>query len=84
MRPVQIVFRSAWDARNNGPDANSRRRGPVSVAGNDGKVLLVPVMPGNQFYMSGAQQRSDALGSLCPAVLQVPDPDHYQRTPIQP
>jgi hypothetical protein len=24
---------------------------PVSVAGNDGKVLLVPVMPGNQFYM---------------------------------
>lgn len=25
---------------------------PVSVAGNDGKVLLVPVMPGNQFYMS--------------------------------
>jgi hypothetical protein len=27
---------------------------PVSVAGNDGKVLLVPVMPGNQFYMSVA------------------------------
>jgi hypothetical protein len=27
---------------------------PVSVAGNDGKVLLVPVMPGNQFYMSAA------------------------------
>jgi hypothetical protein len=25
---------------------------PVSVAGNDGKVLMVPVMPGNQFYMS--------------------------------
>jgi hypothetical protein len=25
---------------------------PVSVAGNDGKVLLAPVMPGNQFYMS--------------------------------
>jgi hypothetical protein len=25
---------------------------PVSVAGNDGKVSLVPVMPGNQFYMS--------------------------------
>ena len=24
---------------------------PVSVAGNDGKVLMVPVMPGNQFYM---------------------------------
>jgi hypothetical protein len=24
---------------------------PVSVAENDGKVLLVPVMPGNQFYM---------------------------------
>jgi hypothetical protein len=24
---------------------------PVSVAGNDGKVLLVPVMPGNNFYM---------------------------------
>jgi hypothetical protein len=24
---------------------------PVSVAGNDGKVLLVPVMPGNDFYM---------------------------------
>jgi hypothetical protein len=24
---------------------------PVSVAGNDGKVLLVPVMPGNEFYM---------------------------------
>jgi hypothetical protein len=27
---------------------------PVSVAGNDGKVLMVPVMPGNQFYMSAA------------------------------
>ena len=27
---------------------------PVSVAGNDGKVLLVPVMSGNQFYMSVA------------------------------
>jgi hypothetical protein len=27
---------------------------PVSVAGNDGKVLIVPVMPGNQFYMSVA------------------------------
>src|SRR6202043_3781297 len=27
---------------------------PLSVAGNDGKVLLVPVMPGNQFYMSVA------------------------------
>jgi hypothetical protein len=27
---------------------------PISVAGNDGKVLLVPVMPGNQFYMSVA------------------------------
>jgi hypothetical protein len=27
---------------------------PVSVAGNDGKVLLVPVMPGNEFYMSVA------------------------------
>jgi hypothetical protein len=25
---------------------------PVSVAGNDGKVLLVPVMPGAQFYMA--------------------------------
>ena len=25
---------------------------PVSVAGNDGKVVVVPVMPGNQFYMS--------------------------------
>jgi hypothetical protein len=25
---------------------------PVSVAGNDGKVLLVPVMPGNDFYMA--------------------------------
>ena len=25
---------------------------PVSVAGNDGKVLLVPVMPGNDFYMT--------------------------------
>jgi hypothetical protein len=25
---------------------------PVSVAGNDGKVLLVPVMPGKPFYMS--------------------------------
>ncbi len=25
---------------------------PVSVAGNDGKVLLVPVMPGNNFYMA--------------------------------
>ena len=25
---------------------------PVSVAGNDGKVLVVPVMPGNQFYMT--------------------------------
>jgi hypothetical protein len=25
---------------------------PVTVAGNDGKVLLVPVMPGNDFYMS--------------------------------
>jgi hypothetical protein len=24
---------------------------PVSVAENDGKVLLVPVMPGNQYYM---------------------------------
>src|SRR6516162_7389656 len=24
---------------------------PVSVAGNDGKALLVPVMPGNNFYM---------------------------------
>jgi hypothetical protein len=24
---------------------------PVSVVGNDGKVLLVPVMPGNDFYM---------------------------------
>jgi hypothetical protein len=24
---------------------------PVSVAENDGKVLIVPVMPGNQFYM---------------------------------
>jgi hypothetical protein len=24
---------------------------PVSVAGNDGKVLLVPVMPGTDFYM---------------------------------
>jgi hypothetical protein len=24
---------------------------PVSVARNDGKVLIVPVMPGNQFYM---------------------------------
>jgi hypothetical protein len=27
---------------------------PISVAGNDGKVLVVPVMPGNQFYMSVA------------------------------
>lgn len=27
---------------------------PVSVAGNDGKVLLVPVMPGAEFYMSAA------------------------------
>jgi hypothetical protein len=27
---------------------------PISVAGNDGKVLFVPVMPGNQFYMSVA------------------------------
>jgi hypothetical protein len=27
---------------------------PVSVAGNDGKVSLVPVMPGNQFYMSAS------------------------------
>lgn len=27
---------------------------PVSVAGNDGKVLLVPVMPGNNFYMAAA------------------------------
>jgi hypothetical protein len=27
---------------------------PVSVAGNDGKVLIVPVMPGSQFYMSVA------------------------------
>jgi hypothetical protein len=25
---------------------------PVSVAGNDGKVLVVPVMPGNEFYMT--------------------------------
>ncbi len=25
---------------------------PVSVAGNDGKALLVPVMPGNQFFMT--------------------------------
>ena len=25
---------------------------PISVAGNDGKVLVVPVMPGNQFYMT--------------------------------
>jgi len=25
---------------------------PLSVAGNDGKVLVVPVMPGNQFYMT--------------------------------
>ena len=25
---------------------------PVSVAGNDGKVLVVPVMPGNQFFMT--------------------------------
>jgi hypothetical protein len=25
---------------------------PVTVAGNDGKVLLVPVMPGNDFYMA--------------------------------
>jgi hypothetical protein len=25
---------------------------PVSVVGNDGKVLLVPVMPGNDFYMA--------------------------------
>jgi hypothetical protein len=25
---------------------------PVSVAENDGKVLMVPVMPGNQFYMT--------------------------------
>jgi hypothetical protein len=25
---------------------------PVSVTGNDGKVLLVPVMPGNDFYMA--------------------------------
>jgi hypothetical protein len=25
---------------------------PVSVAGNDGKALLVPVMPGNDFYMA--------------------------------
>ena len=24
----------------------------ISVAGNDGKVLVVPVMPGNQFYMT--------------------------------
>jgi hypothetical protein len=27
---------------------------PVSVAGNDGKALLVPVMPGNNFYMAAA------------------------------
>ena len=27
---------------------------PVSVVGNDGKVLMVPVMPGNQFYMTAA------------------------------
>jgi hypothetical protein len=27
---------------------------PVSVAGNDGKVLMVPVMPGKPFYMSVA------------------------------
>ena len=51
---------------------------PVSVAGNDGKVLLVPVMPGNEFYMAASEQRSDALGSLCTAVLPVPDPRHYQ------
>jgi hypothetical protein len=25
---------------------------PVSVAGNDGKVMIVPVMPGNNFYMA--------------------------------
>src|SRR5262249_25574185 len=25
---------------------------PVSVAGNDGKALLVPVMPGNDFYVA--------------------------------
>ncbi len=28
------------------------RAAPVTVAGNDGKVLLVPVMPGNDFYMA--------------------------------
>jgi hypothetical protein len=27
---------------------------PVSVAGNDGKALLVPVMPGNDFYMAAS------------------------------
>ena len=27
---------------------------PVSVAGNDGKVLMVPVMPGANFYMAAA------------------------------
>jgi hypothetical protein len=34
---------------------------PVSVAGNDGKVLLMPVMPGNDFYMpaSGAPTNWD-------------------------
>jgi hypothetical protein len=34
---------------------------PVTVAGNDGKVLLVPVMPGNDFYMavSGAPSHWD-------------------------
>ena len=48
---------SAFDAvgtrETYGPDAsNPGGAAPVSVAGNDGKVLLVPVMPGNQFYMS--------------------------------
>ena len=55
---------------------------PVTVAGNDGKVLLVPVMPGNNFYMAAAEC-SDALGPLCTTVLQVPDPRYYQRALIR-
>jgi hypothetical protein len=27
---------------------------PVTVAGNDGKVLIIPVMPGNDFYMAAS------------------------------
>ena len=51
---------------------------PVSVVGNDGKVLLVPVMPGNQFYMQAPSNAPDALGSLCAALLQVPHPGDHQ------